>query len=131
MISTSTFAEYFSKDVLQEQTILPAMDVRIFGQYIAPCLNIKKRFVGEEPFDKVTRQYNDAMKSILPNFGIKLIEVPRLKNGKDVIINATSVRHLLSCGDLEGCHNFLTDETYHYIAENYSRIKNRLTRVIL
>ena len=25
------------------------------------------RFVGEEPFDKVTRQYNETMKNILPS----------------------------------------------------------------
>lgn len=38
-------------------------DITIFAEKIAPHLNIKYRFVGEEPEDAVTSQYNDAMKS--------------------------------------------------------------------
>ena len=37
----------------------------IFGKYICPSLGISIRFVGEEPLDNVTNQYNKAMKEIL------------------------------------------------------------------
>ena len=44
------------------------MDIVIFAKEIAPCLHITKRFAGEEPFDKVTKDQRRAAKVI--NFGI-------------------------------------------------------------
>lgn len=34
-----------------------------------------KRFVGEEPFDAVTRQYNEAMKLIMPKYGVEVCKI--------------------------------------------------------
>lgn len=44
-------------------------------------LHITHRFVGEEPEDIVTNVYNDAMKKILPKYGIELVEIPRKQQG--------------------------------------------------
>ncbi len=118
MISSFTFAEYFKKDDLQEKNIMPAKDVRLFGSAIAKCLNIKFRFVGEEPLDNVTRQYNETMKQILGDYGIKLIEVPRCKLPSGEIINATKVRKLLKEGKFQECRQYLTEETYSYIIDS-------------
>ncbi len=37
-------------------------DITLFAEKIAPKLNITYRFVGEELEDKVTNEYNSAMK---------------------------------------------------------------------
>jgi [citrate (pro-3S)-lyase] ligase len=44
---------------------------------ITPVLNITKRFANEEPFDLITRQYNQVMNDILPKYRISFIEIPR------------------------------------------------------
>lgn len=94
IISSLTFSEYFNKTELQDRVIDSTLDVTLFAQEIAPCLNISVRFVGEEPFDKVTKQYNDTLRNILPLYGIKLIEIPRKEyNGEE--ISASRVRKLL------------------------------------
>lgn len=93
IISSRTFKEYFNKESLQEHTIDTSLDVTLFGKEIAPCLNISMRFAGEEPFDSVTRQYNASMARILPQYGVKFIEIPRMKyKGKPV--SASEVRSL-------------------------------------
>ncbi|MEF3317892.1 hypothetical protein [Peptoniphilus grossensis] len=46
--------------------IVLKIDTKIFGNYFAKALNIKKRFVGTEYKDVVTKNYNDTMKKILP-----------------------------------------------------------------
>ena len=123
MISRITFAEYFSKDELQgQQTMVPAMDVRLFGQAIAPILKINKRFVGEEPLDTVTKQYNEAMKDMLPGYDIELIELPRLTLEDGEPINATKVRKFIMEGKIKLCQKYLTMQTYEYINKNLKRI---------
>lgn len=77
ILSKMTFPEYFIK--LQDEDIFQNTenDIKIFAKQIAPYLNLKYRFVGEEPTDAVTRQYNKAMRKVLPQYGIELIEIPR------------------------------------------------------
>ena len=69
-------------------------DVKLFAERISPTLNISYRFVGEEPEDEVANEYNMAMKRILPSYGIEVIEIPRKKQGTNVI-SASSVRRCL------------------------------------
>ena len=123
IISSVTFAEYFQKDELQNsRKIYPAQDVRLFGREIAPALGITKRFVGEEPFDAVTRQYNEAMEEILPEYGVELVEIPRLKSKDGEVISATKVRDFLRRDDLKSCRPYLTEETYRYLRRKGKRI---------
>lgn len=95
IISKDTFPEYFDKKNLQNTPISPTNDVTIFGSCIAPALRIRKRFVGEEPLDTVTKQYNDQMKKLLPDYNVELIEIKRKEFG-DTPISASYVRRLLS-----------------------------------
>lgn len=95
MISNVTFSGYFFKDTPNHKCYDSFLDLKIFSHYIAPDLNIKIRFVGEEPFDKVTAQYNSDMKIILREQGINVIEIPRKKYGTE-IISATKVRKMLT-----------------------------------
>lgn len=99
MISSITFPEYFQKATLQGSKVIPSQDIRLFGEAIAPTLGITKRFVGEEPFDTVTKSYNEFMKQLLPEYGIELIEIPRIKTMNGKIINATKVREYLKKGE--------------------------------
>lgn len=119
MISSYTFAEYFEKDKIQDEEISTTNDVNIFGSFIAPFFRIKKRFVGTEPFDNVTRQYNETMKMYLSDFGIELVEIERLKDTDNYkVISATAVRHAIDCGDDDILKSLLPIESYEYLAVN-------------
>lgn len=86
IISSVTFPEYFKKEAIRDnmentwnERISIELDFRLFATYIAPALGITKRFVGEEPSDLLTRQYNKYMKKILSAFNIEVVEIPRKK----------------------------------------------------
>lgn len=94
LISQITFPQYFIKEKYQEDEFNPDLDLDVFGEYIAKQLNITTRFVGEEPNCKVTNRYNTAMKRILSDYGIDVVEVPRKKQNEEVI-SASIVRKCL------------------------------------
>ncbi len=121
IISSLTFSEYFNKSELQDRVIDTSMDVNVFAGEIAPCLHICKRFAGEEPLDSVTRQYNETMAKILPEYGIEFIEIPRYqKEGKTV--SASYVRKLMKEGDLESIRPFVPETTYAYLSERKAKL---------
>ena len=124
IISKNTFPTYFYKD---EKTVLKAyseLDTKIFGRYFAKALKIKKRFVGTEDKDLVTKNYNDTMKKILPQYGVELIEIPRIKSG-DEVISASKVRKLLKEKKFEEAYKFLPDATIKALkSEEGQRIIN-------
>ena len=119
IISSLTFSEYFNKSEMQERVVDTSMDIVIFAKEIAPCLHITKRFAGEEPFDKVTKQYNESMKSILPEYGIEFVEIPR-KRSNDEVISASRVRKLLEERDFSAVKELVPDSTFKYLIENYN-----------
>ena len=99
IISRATFPSYFLRkedEILKAYTIL---DASIFGKYFCKTLNITKRFIGEEPYCKVTRAYNDALKEILPIYGVEVIEIKRKAFMEDVI-SASKVRKLIVEGEI-------------------------------
>ena len=62
--------------------------------------HITKRFAGEEPLDPVTRDYNEAMIRLLPQYSISFIKIARTAaetpEGKPEVISASRVRKLLA-----------------------------------
>ena len=119
IISSKTFSEYFNKDRLQERSIDTSFDLTIFANEIAPCLNISIRFVGEEPFDNVTKQYNKTMKHILPRYGIDVIEIPRkYTDSGESVISASKVRELLKNEEYEKILEYVPDTTLQYLMSN-------------
>ncbi len=94
ILSQTTFPEYFIKTADEDLVRNVENDITIFAEKIAPHLHINYRFVGEEPEDAVTGEYNRAMKRILPKYGIELVEIPRKKQGGDYI-SASLVRECL------------------------------------
>jgi len=94
MISAATFPTYFLKENEDAARLQSQLDAAIFATRVAPALHITKRFVGAEPFDPVTEQYNQALAAALPPQGIELVEIPRLElNGAPV--SASRVRAIL------------------------------------
>ena len=116
MISALTFPEYFIKEQAQEAEINPVMDVKIFAEQIAPRLNISVRFAGTEPWDKVTDQYNDMLRDILPNYGIEFREIERFEH-KGRVVTATEVRKLLEQGKTERIKELVPESTYDCLKE--------------
>lgn len=94
MISAATFPTYFLKEGEDAAVLQTKLDIALFAQRIAPVLNIKYRFAGEEPCDLITARYNHAMGEILPTYGIELIQIPRVEKDGEVI-SASRVRKLL------------------------------------
>lgn len=111
VLSYSTMPLYFEKEEKKDATLDAANDLRIFGQYVAPALGITERFVGEEPLDMVTKQYNDEMKKILPSYRIKVTEIPRIKMG-GAVISASRVRALMNAGKWKELQGLVTEGVY-------------------
>lgn len=94
ILTQTTFPEYFIKIKDEDITVNTDYDITLFAEHIATPLGIMYRFVGEEPEDEVTAEYNNSMKRILPKYGIRLIEIPRSEqNGQ--VVSASNVRALL------------------------------------
>lgn len=110
IISKETFAQYFDKEKEISEIQNMEYDIRIFAEVVCKEFEISKRFVGEEPFDIVTKAYNDTMRRILPQYNIEFVEIPRKEvNGQ--IISATTVRKLLQNNELEKLSNLIPDST--------------------
>lgn len=122
IISLRTFQEYFNKESLQEQKVDTAVDVITFAKEIAPCLNISMRFAGEEPLDNVTRQYNESMARLLPQYGIEFIEIPRIEV-EGAPINASDVRCLAKAKEFEKLKKLVPSATLQYLRRKHKLIK--------
>lgn len=122
IISSVTFSEYFNKSELQDRTVDASLDVSVFAREIAPCLHIVKRFAGSEPFDSVTKQYNDTMRQILPEYGIEFTEIPRAETDGEAI-SASRVRQMILDGNLEGTKRLVPLSTYNYLVGLFGNIK--------
>lgn len=120
MISASTMPGYFEKEDLQNEKLDASQDLGIFSQYIAPALNITIRFAGEEPLDHFTRQYNESMKEIFPEYGIKFMEIPR-KEEEGEVISASRVRRLLKEKKWEEIRKMVPDCTYEYLLDQKAK----------
>ena len=116
ILSVETFPEYFEKDMKQEAIIDTSQDIGIFGRYIARRFGITLRFVGEEPTDKVTRQYNAEMKASLPQYGVQVLEIPRLESGGEAI-SASRVRALLREQQWDAVAAICPSTTVDYLRE--------------
>ena len=97
-ISAATFPTYFLKDLSDAADTQMRLDIDLFGRWIAPALGASVRFVGSEPEDKLTARYNALMKEMLPSYGVKVVQIPRLESPDGGIISASQVREALAAG---------------------------------
>lgn len=119
IISSYTFPEYFIKDFVKEKNVDVSKDLDIFCKYIAPGLSIKKRFVGQEPIDYVTKQYNDEMKITLPKYSIQIEEIERKRTADLELISASKVRKLMLEGDFNSIKEYVPETTYRILCDKY------------
>lgn len=115
MISAATFPTYFFKEQRQGQQANCRLDLELFGQKIAPELGITKRFVGSEPYCKVTKGYNEAMHALLPSFGIEVAEIERKQEG-DIPISASRVRKYLDTKEFDKIKALVPEHVYALIS---------------
>lgn len=117
MVSSLTFPAYFLKDraELNIANVQAHLDATLFKERIAPVLHITKRFVGEEPYSKVTNVYNDAMKKVFrPDLSLTIL--PRLAiNGE--VVSATKVRQALQDHNEPLVQSFVPGTVLAYLKE--------------
>ena len=112
LISSATFPSYFLKDADIVAEAHTRLDMEIFGR-IAKAVGITKRFAGEEKTSRVTAIYNEAMKNILPNFGVEAVIIPRLEQ-ENKAISASNVRMALKNDDFELLGKLVPQTTYDF-----------------
>lgn len=114
IISRGTFPTYFMKETRQVNQAYARIDAAVFAGFIAPALGITLRFVGEEPFCPVTRDYNEQLAEILPKAGITLTVIPRKEyNGK--AISASRVRELFAAGLIDEIAPLVPETTLNFL----------------
>lgn len=115
IISRATFPTYFLKKDTDKLKVYTELDAKIFARRIAKDLNIKKRYFGSEPIDKVTDKYNETMKKILSEYGIETEYIER-KTIEGDIISASKVREGFET-DFESIKKYLSQDVYEYLKE--------------
>lgn len=117
MVSQTTFPTYFLKDkgLLEEEKVKvqARIDAKLFKERIASILNIKTRFVGDEPYSELTNIYNEVMEETFQD-GLDLVIVPRHDVEGD-IISATKVRQAIHQGNFELASKYLPQTTISYL----------------
>lgn len=114
-VSAATFPTYFTKGA-QQQLAPTELDVRLFGEKIAPTLGITKRYVGEEPYCSVTAQYNETMQALLPESNVEVVIVHR-KEMAGQAISASTVRQYIRENKWQELKLLLPDVTYQYLVD--------------
>lgn len=123
IISRATFPNYFLKDKGVVDRSWAAIDLLLYREYIAPALGITHRYVGTEPFDRVTNDYNAEMKEWLEHAAsrsapVTVVEVPRTTI-RGVPISATEVRRLLAQRDFPKIATLVPETTLHFLEAKF------------
>ena len=104
----------FTTDERFEMVKQIELDLDVMARHIAQALGASKRFVGTEPADELTRNYNEAMKHLLPSRGIEVIEIPRLRK-ENKAISASKVRNLLNARNLKAASALVPSSTLPFL----------------
>ena len=114
-ISSATFPTYFLKDLSEASETQMRLDLDLFGRHIAPALGATVRFVGSEPADPMTARYNALMKEILPSYGVRVVEIKRLKSSNGRFVTASRVREGLDKGHFSAAKALTPASTWPYL----------------
>lgn len=120
IISSSTFPSYFLRQEDERLMAYTRLDAGIFGKYIATAFNIAKRYVGTEPYCSMTQSYNDALRDILPRYGVEVITVDRIE-ADNRAVSASEVRNLIKHDNFEGLKALLPDTTLEFLKSMEAR----------
>lgn len=126
IISSATFPSYFLREESTRLKAYTQLDAGIFGKYFCSKLNIKKRYVGSEPYCKVTNEYNEALKEVLDEYGVKLCIIERLKSSGSEI-SASTVRRFIKDNNIEELKNILPQVTLDFLqSDNGKKIMEKI-----
>ncbi|MEW8955591.1 [citrate (pro-3S)-lyase] ligase [Clostridium sp.] len=114
IISSATFPTYFLKKEDDKLNVYTKIDGGIFGKYFCSKMNIKTRYLGEEPYCNVTRAYNETLKEELKKFSINLKIVPRKVHGEEPI-SASRVRRLIKNENIEEVKKLVPYTTLEFL----------------
>lgn len=112
IVSSATFPSYFLKEEARITQAQARLDIAVFAQ-IAQAVGITRRYIGEEPFSKITQAYNDVMLSHLPDHGVDCVLVPR-RQQDGVAISASGVRQLVHDGNLQAIERLVPPSTFAF-----------------
>lgn len=115
IISSATFPSYFLREENDRLTAYTELDAGIFGKYFCRRLNIERRYVGTEPYDRVTNSYNEALINTLKNYEVEVILTPRKSLGGSAI-SASRVRQLIKEDKFTELKNILPEVTLEFLS---------------
>jgi len=113
-VSEFSFPTYFLKEVTDATDTHITLDLDLFASHIAPALDIATRFVGSELDDKLTNRYNELMCQQLPECGIKVQVIERLKHAGNTI-SANRVRNILASESFQTAIPLVPTTTLPYL----------------
>lgn len=116
VISRATFPTYFLKDE-SDLEVYTKLDVSIFKKYFMPIFEIDFRYVGQEPLDPLTNQYNESLIEMLGN-QIKIID---RKTYDDQVISASYVRLLAKQKKYVDLKQIVPKATYKFLMSKKGR----------
>lgn len=113
-----TMPDYFRKETIdstEEGSFW--RDVYVFTHEIAPYFGITKRFLGKEPTDPVTAEYNRELAAALPECGMEAVIIDR-KGVEGVPISGTAVREAARKHDWAALEPLVPSTTFEYLKEH-------------
>ena len=113
-ISEVTFPTYFLKQVTDATDTHITLDLDLFARHIAPALGVTTRYVGSEPIDALTARYNELMRELLPQHGIKVETIERLVLDAQPV-SASLMRQALNDGSLTRAAALVPQTTEPYL----------------
>ncbi len=118
IVSSQTFPSYFIQESNDITEVQASLDAQLFKRKIAPVIDIKRRYVGDEPLSIATNIYNYCLKRVLEP-EIELVIVPRIESQMQVI-SASRVRELIAKGDIASLKDLVPKTTYEYLISQSS-----------
>jgi [citrate (pro-3S)-lyase] ligase len=114
-VSAATFPTYFLKNLDDAARTQMRLDLDLFSRHIAPALGASVRFVGSEPEDALTAEYNRTMETVLPERGIAVSVMDRFcLSGRPV--SASAVRSALREGSFRKAAEPVPSSGWMYLA---------------
>ncbi len=122
IISQATFPTYFIKKMDETTDIYTELDATIFSKRIAKDLKIDIRFVGDEPIDLMTANYNDNLNKSFEKNDLLLEKIDRIKDN-GTYISASKVRRLIGEGRVKETYGLLPKSTIDFLESDAGKDK--------
>ena len=126
MISGAVFPAYFLEDEDAAIDVQARLDLQLFGR-IADALGVTRRYVGEEPYSRVTGMYNRIMAEQLPAQGLECVIIPRLEVG-GLPVSASRVRQLIHDGYFDAIRELTTPVVFGYFSTEAGKAASQRIR---